>query len=117
MADNNKDIVKITAKDGSVYYIYDMDAPRISDLDNYLSLSGGTIDGNLEVTGETRLNNVNIADVEWIPVDQGIDNVLIHSNEGDIAKRSTDKLLEDIGGISYSVDDEHGVLSFKIGKN
>lgn len=110
-------VKKIKFADGSIKYVYDTGAPRIEDLDNYLPISGGTIDGDLEVTGTTQVGSIKVDEVEFIPINTEIDNVLVHGQDGSVSKRSTDKLLEDIGGVSYAVDDEHGILSFNIGKN
>lgn len=110
-------VKKIQFSDGTVRYVYDTGAARKEDLDNYLPLTGGIIDGNIEVTGDAIFNSLAIQDISWVEVGADIDNVLVHDNDGGISKRSTDDLLEDIGGISYNIDDQNGILKFKIGKN
>ena len=56
-------------------------------------------------------------EIDDVPLDAAIDNVLVQdATTGQIKKRSTDKLLEDIGGISYSIDNTSGTLSFKLGR-
>jgi len=110
-------VKKIQFADGTVRYVYDTGAARKEDLNNYLPLTGGTIDGDLNVTGDINLKSLKVEDVSWVEVGTDIDNVLVHDNDGGISKRSTDDLLEDIGGISYNIDDQNGILKFKIGKN
>ena len=61
--------------------------------------------------------NLSILEIDDVPLDAAIDNVLVQdATTGQVKKRSTDKLLEDIGGISYSIDNTSGTLSFKLGK-
>lgn len=107
-----KYIKKIKLDDGSVYFIYDADAPRKADLDNYLPLSGGTITGNLSVDELITTGKLKVQSIEYLST--STDNVLIQDADGTIKKRSTDNLLADIGGFSCSAND--GVLSFKLGK-
>lgn len=109
-----KYIKKIKLSDGSVYYVYDVNAPRKTDLDNYLPKAGGTITGNLDVDEKIRANKLQIDSVEYQSATT--DNVIIQAADGTIKKRSSDKLLGDIGGCSFSMDASTGVLSFKIGK-
>ena len=111
---NEKYIKKIKLSDGSVYYVYDINAPRKTDLDNYLPKTGGTITGNLTVDQKLAAGSLQIESIEFQSTTT--DNVLIQSADGTIKKRSADKLLEDIGGCSYTMDDSSGVISFKIGK-
>lgn len=114
MADE-KFIKKIKLTDGSVYYLYDVNAPRKSDLGNYLPLTGGTITGNLKVDQQIEAGTLKVDTIEYHST-SATDNVLIQAADGTIKKRSADKLLEDIGGCSYSMDTTTGTLSFKIGK-
>lgn len=108
-------IKKIILSDGSVHYLYDVTAARATDLDNYLRLSGGTLTGDTAIDALLTANNLKVIQVD--DRDLAVDNVLTwDSSDGDIQKRSADNLLEDIGGISYSVNEDTGVLSFKIGK-
>lgn len=111
---DEKYIKKIRLTDGSTYYVFDAGAPRKEDLDNYLSLSGGTITGNLEVDGLIRAGELQVDTIEYQSTTT--DNVLIQAADGTIKKRSADNLLEDIGGFSCSMDSESGTLSFKLGK-
>lgn len=113
MADE-KYIKKIKLDDGSVYYVCDVNAPRISDLDNYLPIAGGTITGNLTVDQKIQAGSLKVVSIEYQSTTT--DNVLIQAADGTIKKRSTDNLLEDIGGCSYSMDAATGTLSLKIGR-
>lgn len=114
MPDTEKFIKKIKLTDGSVYYLYDANAPRISDLENYLPLTGGTVTGNLKVDEQIHAGTLKVDTITYQSTTT--DNVLIQAADGTIKKRSADNLLEDIGGCSYSMNGTTGTLSFKIGK-
>lgn len=104
-------IKKIKLSDGSVYSIFDEGALRLDPKSNKL-LTGNQIVDNVIIEG-----NLSILEIDDVPLDAAIDNVLVQdATTGQIKKRSTDKLLEDIGGISYSIDNTSGTLSFKLGK-
>ena len=104
-------IKKIKLSDGSVYSIFDEGALRLDPESNKL-LTGNQIVDNVIIEG-----NLSILEIDDVPLDAAIDNVLVQdATTGQIMKRSTDKLLEDIGGISYSIDNTSGTLSFKLGK-
>lgn len=114
MAETEKYIKKIKFTDGSVYYVYDVNAPRISDLNSYLPKTGGTITGDLTVDGLIQAGTLKVESIEYQST--STDNVLIQAADGTIKKRSTDNLLADIGGCSYSMDSATGTLSLKIGR-
>lgn len=104
-------IKKIKLSDGSVYSIFDEGALRLDPESNKL-LTGNQIVDNVIIAG-----NLSILEIDDVPLDAAIDNVLVQdATTGQVKKRSTDKLLEDIGGISYSIDNTSGTLSFKFGK-
>ena len=104
-------IKKIKLSDGSVYSIFDEGALRLDPKSNKL-LTGNQIVDNVIIEG-----NLSILEIDDVPLDAAIDNVLVQdATTGQIKKRSTDKLLEDIGGISYSIDNTSGTLSFKLGR-
>lgn len=104
-------IKKIKLSDGSVYSIFDEGALRLDPESNKL-LTGNKVVDNVIIEG-----NLSILEIDDVPLDAAIDNVLVQdATTGQIKKRSTDKLLEDIGGISYSIDNASGTLSFKLGK-
>ena len=104
-------IKKIKLSDGSVYSIFDEGALRLDPESNKL-LTGNQVVDNVIIEG-----NLSILEIDDVPLDAAIDNVLVQdATTGQIKKRSTDKLLEDIGGISYSIDNTSGTLSFKVGK-
>ena len=103
-----KRIRKLRLSDGSVYYLYDMDAARSSDLERYLALSGGTITGDLTIDGILSASNIRVVtlDERQIPAT----NVLTQDvATGAIQRRSTDELLNDIGGCSFDILND-GVL-------
>ena len=104
-------IKKIKLSDGSVYSIFDEGALRLDPESNKL-LTGNQVVDNVIIEG-----NLSILEIDDVPLDAAIDNVLVQDAiTGQVKKRSTDKLLEDIGGISYSIDNTSGTLSFKLGK-
>ena len=104
-------IKKIKLSDGSVYSIFDEGALRLDPKSNKL-LTGNQVVDNVIIEG-----NLSILEIDDVPLDAAIDNVLVQdATTGQVKKRSTDKLLEDIGGISYSIDNTSGTLSFKLGK-
>ena len=104
-------IKKIKLSDGSVYSIFDEGALRLDPESNKL-LTGNQVVDNVIIEG-----NLSILEIDDVPLDATINNVLVQdATTGQVKKRSTDKLLEDIGGISYSIDNTSGTLSFKLGK-
>lgn len=109
MADNLR-IKKIKLSNGSVYSIFDEGSLHLNE--NNVLITGNSIVDEAILDGHFYITEIND-----IPVNQSIDNVLVQdSTTGEIKKRTTDKLLEDIGGISYSMNDADGILSLKFGK-
>lgn len=112
-----KYIKKVQLSDGRIFNLCDTDAARVADLSNYLPLTGGTISGNLTIDHELQANRLYVLSIQYVPVEVPITNVLVEDEDtNEIKKRSTNKLLEDIGGISYSIDENQGVLSLKYGR-
>jgi len=109
-----KYIKKIQLSNGQVYYIYDVNAARASELDNYLLKSGGTMTGDLTIDAALQANSLKVVSVDDRKI--AVTNVLTQNTDGAIQKRDADNLLEDIGGISYSMDESTGLLSFKFGR-
>lgn len=102
------DIKKIKLSDGSVYSIFDEGALRLNK-DNIL-ITGNKIVDEVIIQG-----HLEIVEIDDIPVDQAIDNVLVQDPiTGRIARRSTSQLLADIGGMSCDI--QEGVFMVKIGK-
>lgn len=102
-------ITKIKLSDGKVYSIFDTGALRLNE-DKIL------VTGNKIVDKVILEKHLFITEIDNVPLDQDITNVLVQDERTkEIKKRSTDKLLEDIGGISYKLEGD-GVLSLKIGK-
>ena len=104
----DKVIKKVKLSDGSVYAFFDNGALRLNE-------------NNILVTGDEVVDqviiqkNLIIIEIDNVPVEQVIDNVLVQDKTtGRIMKRSTDQLLADIGGISCEVKDSN--FSVKIGK-
>ena len=110
MADTQNKIKKIKLSDGSVYSIFDNGALRLNA--NNILLTGNDIVDTVIIQG-----NLSITEIDDIPIGTSIDNVLVQDSvTGEVKKRSTDYLLKDIGGISYSVDADNGILSLQVGK-
>lgn len=104
----NKRIKKIKLKDGSVYSIFDEGALRLDEQNRLLT--GNTLVDKVIIEG-----NLSITEIDDVPVEEAIDNVLVQdTTTGMIMKRSCNKLLEDIGGYSCSVDEQ--ILNLKLGK-
>ena len=114
MPEQKKFIKKIELSDGTIRYIYDMDAARASDLDNYLEKSGGTVTGNLTIDQFLTTSGLKVTSIDGR--NTAASNVLTQDTDGTIQKRSTDDLLSDIGGCSYSIDSVTGNLTFQVGK-
>lgn len=103
-------IRKVKLIDGSVYSFFDEGALRLNE-NNVL------ITGNSQIDQVILQGNLYITEIDDVPVSQAISNVLVQNETtGEILKRSTDKLLEDIGGASYAMQDATGTLLLKIGK-
>lgn len=108
MANGNLKRVKLS--DGSVYSIFDEGALR-------LNADGKLITGNSVVDKMILDGTLYVLEIEEVAAATPISNVLIQdATTGEIKKRSTDQLLEDIGGISYSMDSATGTLAFKFGR-
>ena len=116
MAKEKVFIKKVQLSNGDIYYVYDEGAARLSDLDNYVPINGGTITGNLQVDQQITTNGLYVLALEYITEEHEITNVLVADSDGEIKKRSTDLLLNDIGGTSYSMDTTNGTLILKRGK-
>lgn len=107
MSDEPKYLSKVTLSNGNTYIVKDLNA---------LHTSGGTITGDLYVDAEIRANKLFILSVETM-LDTPTNVLVEDETTNEIKKRSTDKLLEDIGG--YSCDENalaNGVLKLKLGK-
>lgn len=101
-------IKKIKLSDGSIYSIFDNGALRLNE--NNQLITGNRLIDEIIING-----HLEVIEIDDIPLNQSIDNVLVQDNlTGRIAKRSTEQLLADIGGVSCSVDGT--VFSVKIGK-
>ena len=103
-------IKTIKLSDGSVYSIFDEGALRLNN-------EGKLITGNAVVDKAIIVKGLSIMEVDNVPVGNSIDNVATFTKEDGVWKlkqRSTEKLLEDIGGTSHSI--ENNTLILKVGK-
>lgn len=101
-------IRKIKLIDGSVYSIFDEGAIRQNE-------AGVLVTGNAVVDEAILQGHLYITEIDDVAV--AVENVLTQDpSTGEIKKRDANKLLEDIGGASYHMDAEAGVLALKIGK-
>ena len=107
------DIKKIKLSNGSIYSIFDEGALRLNSQNKLIT--GNSIVDELIIDGD-----LYITEVDDVAVNNSIDNLVtavLNTDTGayEFKKRSTNQVLEDIGGISYSMD-ATGTLTFKIGK-
>ena len=104
-------IKKIKLSNGEIYSIFDNDAIHYE-----------TKDGNIVMlTGNTVVDNVILNDGHFIieidDTNVAVGNLLtVNTSTGKIEKRDAAKVLEDIGGCSYNMNDSTQTLSLKIGK-
>ena len=108
MSEEQKVISKITLSNGKTYVIKDPNALHISE--------SGIVTGDIALDGYIKVNKlyiISIEDMLEVP-----SNVLVQDDlSQEIKRRSTSRLLEDIGG--YSCDEstlEDGILTLKLGK-
>jgi len=102
-------IKKIKLSNNQIYSIFDNGALRLDEVTHKL-ITGNSIVDQVILDGD-----LYITEVDDIPVDPT--NVLVwEETTGQIYKRSTNLLLEDIGGISYGMNANTGILSLKYGK-
>ena len=80
-----------------------------------MPIAGGTITGNLTVDQKIQAGELQVLTIEDIQTDN-YDNVLIQGPSGDIMKRSKDSLLGDIGGCSFKMYTQTGILALQQGK-
>lgn len=106
----------IRLSDGQVYSVFDPLALR-------LDANGNLITGNAVVDNVILNGHLKITEIDSVPVNTSIDNVLVAYNVGtsqdpvyEIKKRDTDQLLEDIGGYSCAVNTSTNTLSLQLGK-
>lgn len=106
----NNRIKKIKLSNGTIYSIFDDGALRLND-------AGILITGNAVVDQVILQGGLTIAEVDDVDVNKlEYTKVLVQdSTTGKVVGKDKNKLLEDIGGISYSMDESDGVLSFKFG--
>ena len=103
-------IKRIKLSNGQTYSIFDQGALRLNE--NHQLVTGNAIVDNVIIQ-----QGLHITLVDDVPVEESIENVLVQDPQtGEIKKRDTDILLEDIGGASYNMNSSTGVLSLKIGK-
>ena len=104
----DKIIKKVKLSDGSVYSFFDNGALRLNE--NNILITGNDVVDQVIIQ-----KNLTIIEIDDVPIEQAIDNVLVQDKTtGRIMKRSTDQLLADIGGVSCKV--EGSTFSVKIGK-
>ena len=104
----DKIIKKVKLSDGSIYSFFDNSALRLNE--NNILITGSKVVDRVIIQ-----KNLTIIEIDDVPIEQAIDNVLVQDKAtGRIMKRSTDQLLADIGGVSCEVEDS--TFSVKIGK-
>ena len=104
----DKIIKKVKLSDGSIYSFFDNGALHLNE--NNVLITGSKVVDRVIIQ-----KNLTIIEIDDVPIEQAIDNVLVQDKTtGRIMKRSTDQLLADIGGVSCEV--ENSTFSVKIGK-
>ena len=89
----DKIIKKVKLSDGSIYSFFDNGALRLNE--NNILITGNDVVDQVIIQ-----KNLTIIEIDDVPVEQAIDNVLVQDKTtGRIMKRSTDQLLADIGGV------------------
>lgn len=102
-------IRQIKLSDGQIYTIFD---PVALHLDS----SGRILCGNTIVDQAILAGSLSILTIDDVPVEDQITNVLTQDTlTGEIQKRSTNYLLEDIGGYSCKME-ANNTLSLQLGK-
>ena len=102
------EIRKVKLSDGSIYSFFDEGAFRLNE--NNILITGNNLVDEVILQG-----SLYITEIDDVPIEHSIENVLVqNTSNGLIQKRSVNKLLEDIGGISCKVDGTTAV--FKVGR-
>lgn len=102
-------ITKVKLSNGQIYSFFDEGAIRLNE--NGILITGNTVIDSIILDGKLSIKEIDDVDVSEFK------NVLTQNETtGEIQKRSIDNLLEDIGGCSYSYDEEEETLCLKIGK-
>lgn len=102
-------IKKIKLSDGSIYSIFDEGALRLDE--NNILITGNSVVDEVIING-----GLSILEIDDIPIEQTIDNVLVQdAATGLIKKRSVNQLLADIGGVSCKVQDN--IFIVRVGKD
>ena len=104
----DKIIKKVKLSDGSVYSFFDNGALRLNE--NNILITGNDVVDQVIIQ-----KNLTIIEIDDVPIEQTIDNVLVQDKTtGRIMKISTDKILANSDGVSCKV--EVSTLSVKFGK-
>lgn len=109
MAEETRKVVKLKLNDGQIYSIFDTGAIHVND-------QGRLVTGNFIVDNVLINDNKFIIEIDDIPIDQTADYYLVQINGVQTIKRKKRKdVLKDIGGTSYNIDSEHGILQLQVG--
>ena len=129
--DVEKDFEKAILRVGAIvenpdYYMYLTGRKNLEMISSlYKDISKERIDEIIKIVGlENRINdkvkNYSLGMRQRLGIAAALihnPNVLVLDEEtGQVKKRSTNNLLKDIGGVSYSIDEASGTLSLKLGK-
>lgn len=102
-------VTKVKLSNGQIYRFYDKDGLHYDEKINRLLVGDAIID-NLVVK-----QGLIILEIDDIPANQYTE-VVVRDGMKRLRVRPKDEFLEDIGGCSYKMNEETGVLSLKIGK-
>ena len=93
----DKIIKKVKLSDGSVYSFFDNGALRLNE--NNILITGNNVVDQVIIQ-----KNLTIIEIDDVPIEQTIDNVLVQdTTTGRIMTRSTDHLLAEISGGSWKI--------------
>jgi len=107
---NEQKISKVKLSNGQIYSFFDSGAIHYDEKFDRLLVGVAIIDDLIITHGLT------IEQIDDIDVEEFITSNLLVEKGGVVKKHPTSNLLEDIGGCSYKMDANTGVLSLKIGK-
>lgn len=103
-------ITKIELSDGSIYLFFDKGAIHYDKVEHKI-LVGDTLIDNVLIQ-----NNLFILKIDDMDIEDISHYVVQNELTEEIGRIDKNKVLENIGGCSYSMDENNGILSLKIGK-
>ena len=100
-------ITKVKLNNGEVYSFFDTGAIHYD--------AGRLVVGNALIDNLIIRQGLRIVELDDVDAIEFVNSNVVIEKDGIIKKHSADNLLEDIGGCSYSLDND-GTLTLKLGK-